>query len=93
MTTLHILNKSSLKHDATIDCLRSVDKGDAILLIEDGVYLSQRSHIAKRAISIYALQHDLHMRGLSPMQGRIQIVDDAGFVDLCGRFDKTISWF
>jgi len=93
MPTLHILNKASPEHDASIDCLRSLQDGDGLLLIEDGVYLTQHNSLAKRSVAIHALQHDLHMRGLSPKQSRITIVDDAGFVELCTRYDKTVSWF
>lgn len=93
MTTLHILNKLSPEHPASRDCLRVLKKGDALLLIEDGVYLTQRNRISKKSAKVYALQHDLHLRGLSPMQNHIKIINDAEFVDLCTQYDKVISWF
>ena len=93
MPTLHTLNKASLDHTASKDCFRALEKGDALVLIEDGVYLTQRNRIVKKSVAIFALQHDLHLRGLSPMQGRIQIIDDAAFVELCTQYDKIISWF
>ena len=93
MAILHLLNKPVLTHDASVDCFRSINKGDGLVLIEDGVYLTQRSAVARKNIAIYALQHDLHVRGLSPLQSHIRIIDDAEFVELCTQYDKTISWF
>jgi len=93
MPTLHTLNKASLDHIASKDCFRALEMGDALVLIEDGVYLTQRNKIAKKSVFIFVLQHDLHLRGLSPMQGRIQIIDDVEFVQLCAQYDKIISWF
>jgi tRNA 2-thiouridine synthesizing protein B len=93
MPVVHTLNKASLDHTASKDCFRALEKGDALVLIEDGVYLTQRGKIAKKSVTIFALQHDLHLRGLSPMQNRIHIIDDAEFVELCTRYDKIISWF
>jgi len=65
MPTLHTLNKASLEHPASRDCFRSLEKGDVLILIEDGVYLTQRNKIVKKSIALFALQHDLHLRGLS----------------------------
>ena len=93
MATLHTLNKASLDHTASKDCFRALEKGDALVLIEDGVYLTQRNKIAKKSVTLFSLQHDLHLRGLSPMQSRIKIIDDAEFVDLCTQYDKIVSWF
>jgi sulfur relay protein TusB/DsrH len=93
MPIIHTLNKGSLDHSASKDCLRSLDKSDALVLIEDGVYLTQRIKIAKKTVLIYALQHDLHLRGLSPMQSRIQIINDAEFVELSAQYDKIVSWY
>jgi len=93
MPILHTLNKGSLDHPASKDCLRSLDKLDALVLIEDGVYLTQRIKIAKQSIVLCALQHDLHLRGLSPMQSRIQIINDADFVEMCAQYDKIINWY
>lgn len=93
MPTLHTLNKASLDHTSSKDCFRALEKSDALVLIEDGVYLTQRNKITKNSTSIFALQHDLHLRGLSPMQNRIRIINDAEFVELCSQYDKIVSWF
>ena len=93
MATLHILNKASLEHPATRDCLRCLAKKDALLLIEDGVYLTQRYTIAHKSAKVYALQHDLHQRVLSHQHSHNEIVDDAGFVALGIQYDNVVSWF
>ena len=94
MAILHILNKGSIKHPTVQDCLNAMDKKqDALLLIEDGVVLSEKSHFEHCGHPVFALQHDLHLRGLSPSHNKIEIVDDAGFVELCTKYDKTVSWF
>jgi sulfur relay protein TusB/DsrH len=93
MNTLHILNKASLEHPASRDCLRVLDKKDALLLIEDGVYLTQRYTIVHKSARVMALQHDLHQRGLSPLQNSIEIIDDAAFVEACTQYDRVVSWF
>jgi sulfur relay protein TusB/DsrH len=93
MSTLHILNKASLEHPASRDCLRCLGKQDALLLIEDGVYLTQRYTITHKSARVMALQHDLHQRGLSPLQNHIEIIDDGGFVEMCATYDRVVSWF
>jgi len=93
MATLHILSKPTREHPASRDCLRLLAKGDALLLIEDGVYLTQRNRLAKKSVDIFSLQHDLHLRGLSPLQNHIKIINDDEFVELCTQYDKIISWF
>ena len=93
MPIIHTLNKGSLDHPAAQDCLRSLDKLDALVLIEDGVYLTQRIKITKTSIRLCALQHDLHLRGLSPLQSHIQIINDVEFVDMCAQYDKIINWY
>ena len=93
MPILHTLNKASLDHTSSKDCFRTLEKLDALVLIEDGVYLTQRNKIIKKSINIFALQHDLHLRGLSPMQNNIQIINDAEFVELCTQYEKIVSWF
>jgi len=93
MNTLHLLNKASLEHPASRDCLRCLEKSDSLLLIEDGVYLTQRYTIKHKSARVMALKHDLHQRGLSLLQNHIEIIDDKTFVDLCAQHDKIISWF
>jgi sulfur relay protein TusB/DsrH len=94
MGALHILNKGIISHPAIQDCLCAFDKKeDALLLIEDGVYLSQSDLLQHQADQLFCLQHDLHLRGLSPASRQIKIIDDAEFVSLCTKYEKIVSWF
>ena len=99
---LHTVNKSPFSHDALASCLRLIVDGDALLLIEDGVYgvLSQHTLAAEildcreRNIAVYALTADVLARGLQDrVSDYINLCDDAVFVDLCCKADKTQSWF
>lgn len=38
LSTLHTVNKSAFSSDALASCLRVARSGDAVLLLEDGVY-------------------------------------------------------
>ena len=99
MSSLHTVNKSPLVADALEQCLRAAMPGDAILLIEDGVYAaipSSPAHLACSAggLKLYALQADIDARGLaSRVPASVQRVDDAGFVALCCHYRKTCSWY
>ncbi len=101
MPTLHMVNKSPFEDNALQSCLGHVLKGDAVLLIEDGVYgalagsavagmLGQQNG----AVSLYALGPDLAARGLSekPLLGGVDVIDYGGFVDLVTTLDRSQSW-
>ncbi len=45
LSTLHTVNKSAFSSDALASCLRVAQPGDAILLLEDGVYNALRSPV------------------------------------------------
>lgn len=95
MSTLHTVNKSpSTEH---IDkCLSLVMPGDAILLIEDGVYCIQltKKLLSHEGIKLYCLQEDLIARGLVDKKpSEIETVNSNGFVDLCIRHDRCMNWF
>jgi len=93
MRTLHTLNKASLSHSAGYDCMRALADGDTLVLIEDAVYLTQRKLPVNRNIDVCAIQHDLHTRGLSPLEGHTRIINDSDYVELCLNHDKIVSWF
>lgn len=97
---LHTVNKSPFERNALETCLQHAQKGDSILLIEDGVYCTLKGTVASKKVeqalkdmSIYALQPDLEARGI---QGRvldgIKLVDYAGFVDLVTEHNPVQSW-
>ncbi|MDH5189654.1 MAG: sulfurtransferase complex subunit TusB [Gammaproteobacteria bacterium] len=97
---LHTVNKSPFDRNSLERCMRTCDKGSAILLIEDGVYGGIKGSViedkvkgAMKDVKIYALEADLDSRGI---KGRvidgIQLVDYNGFVDLTVEYDKVQSW-
>jgi tRNA 2-thiouridine synthesizing protein B len=96
--TLHIINKT----DTTLwqTCLQSLQAGDALLLIEDGVYLAMANNAAlqvlnKHQISLtcYVLAEDLALRGIS---ARITPVFSSipyqAFVELCLQHNRVVNW-
>jgi len=97
---LHIVNHSPLSSRNLESCLRFAQPGDALLLIEDGVYAATsgsgveaevRAACAK--VQVHALQPDIDARGMSArVLDGIQLVDYGGFVDLVAHHTTTHSW-
>ena len=101
MSQLHTVNKSPLDRNALESAIKHAAKGNAVLMIEDGVYGAmqgtQKSGIVSDAmneISFYVMGPDLKARGID--EGRIidgvNVVDYKGFVDLVAEHDVTQSW-
>lgn len=93
MSTLHIVNKSPFRHRCLDDCLRVSGKGDALLLIEDGVFTLQSAaaRSALEGMAVFALAPDLEARGIRGAEG-ISLLDYEGFVDLAIEHDKSLTW-
>jgi len=98
---LHLINKSPTERNSLDSCLRLAQSGNAILLIEDGVYaaLAKAAHAEKITSRIdefnfYVLGPDVAARGLNdvPLIEGITVVDYEGFVDLVTENDVTQSW-
>lgn len=86
---LHTVNKSPFQNTALEDCLRFAQAGDAILLLEDGVYGavagSVKSALLENALKnhqVYAIKADLQARALTRIIPGIQIVGYDVFADL-----------
>ncbi len=101
MSTLHTVNKSPFATQALVSCLNHAKAGDAILMIEDGVYgglsgtgLTEIIEEFGKNVSLYVLSPDLDARGLDAKRliGGIEGVDYAGFVDLVAKHDRTQAW-
>lgn len=101
MSTLHTVNKSPFTNGALLSCIKHVSPGDAVLLIEDGVYgaLSGSSVAAEVGaaigdVSVLALSGDVDARGISgdKIMDGVKTVDYGGFVDLVAEHDRTQSW-
>lgn len=100
--TLHTLNKTrsvvSLNQELS-DCIQ---KDDAIVLIEDGVYqcMSLPSDLDKHwsgsARHIYVLTPDAKARGITidkVQHSKIVFIDYKDFVQLTLNYRKVISWY
>ena len=86
-------------HISTLErCLDSYAKGDAIVLVEDGVLSgsahSKSSQLLASVENCYALTSDLTARGLSErLASDITAIDDAQWVALTEAHSPIISWF
>ncbi|MEE4381556.1 MAG: sulfurtransferase complex subunit TusB [Pseudomonadales bacterium] len=100
MSTLHLVNRPPERGDGLAAALRVAAPGDAVLLLEDGVYAAARGTegatlLAGRdaSVTLHVLEPDLRARGLA---GRLvedaEAVDDAGFVALAVVHGRTASW-
>jgi len=101
MSTLHTVNKSPFDRNSLETCLRLAGKGNAVLLLEDGVYGamkgSRASGMVEKAlsdVSIYVLGADMKARGVdeSKIIDGIKVIDYKGFVDLTVENDKVNAW-
>jgi len=97
---LHIVNKSPTHTGALASCLRMALPGQAVLLIEDGVYAAtagSSSEAAVRAaaakVKFFALKPDMEARGVAAraLDG-VTLVDYGGFVDLVAEHGTPNSW-
>lgn len=87
MATLHIVNKA----DALPDCLPLVADGDALLLIEDGVYAACTDIDA--GAPCHALAEDLEARGIAGrIRHSIEVLSWDGFVELVERHQPIVTW-
>lgn len=80
-------------------CLVHANAGDAVLLIEDGVYgaiagTAAASDIAKSDADVYVLSGDLAARGIAgdKLAEGVKIVGYDGFVDLAVEHSAVNSW-
>ena len=101
MATLHTVNKSPFQNQSLQSCLGHAKAGDAVLMIEDGVYgamcgtaLSEALVTLAADVSVYVLGPDLAARGIdaSRLANGVTSVDYEGFVDLAADTDRTQNW-
>jgi tRNA 2-thiouridine synthesizing protein B len=97
MSMLHVVNKSPYERDSLDTCVGYCKDGDAVLLIEDGVYAAMKAGAAAaklNGLDVSALGPDLAARGISEdkLADGVKVVDYAGFVDLTEAKDKVQSW-
>jgi tRNA 2-thiouridine synthesizing protein B len=101
MSTLHTVNKSPFGDGALMSALRHAKPGDAVLMIEDGVYgalagsaLAGDVGAAADGVSLYVLEGDVKARGIAAekLMGAVKAVGYDSFVDLVAEHDRTQSW-
>lgn len=102
MGVLHLVSRSPGTSLALAQCLGRAGAGDAVLLLEAGVYAASRDcasaaslREAMGKVSIHALAADLAARGIveeEVLEG-IAVVDYEGFVALAVAHSPALSWF
>ncbi len=101
MSTLHTVNKSPFMTQSLVSCLNHCKEGDAILMIEDGIYgglaQGQMAPLVQemgKKVSLYVLQPDVTARGVDTARllEEVEAVDYSGFVDLVTKHDRTQAW-
>ena len=86
MATLHLVNRSA----AWDACHPLLDAEDAVLLIEDGVYLAQTT---LSGAALYALEPDIRARGLSQrIHPSIRPASFDDFVRLVESCERVVAW-
>lgn len=94
MASLHLINKPGEPFRL---CQRVLVKGDAVLLLEDGIYLLVASIniMAEMAAiyDIYCIDADQKARGVSHNVSAIKSIDYMYFVKLTCQYKRTLSWF
>ena len=92
MSHLHTVNSSA----QLSDCTRFLKDGDALLLIEDGVYCLVADDLINlsKSVAVYALDDDIDARGLGQRpRGRSTGISYTEFIQLCCDHPKVINWF
>lgn len=96
MSSLHTINKAP-SSQLLRTCCQTLNDGDAIIFIEDGVYHIRYESLlndVSKDVSLFTLREDLSARGLlDNSNSRADIVGYRRFVELCTEYDKVISWF
>lgn len=92
MSTLHIVSCSPQSAESFSSMRRLLGPDDAILLTGDAVYAGVQPETSLTA-PLYALKLDVIARGLQSLwPDSIRLIDHAGYVDLCVRYDKSLNW-
>ena len=97
---LHIVNKSPFQTSTFESCLRLAQTGNAVLLIEDGIYavtagsrVEAKVREAGSRLKFYALKPDTEARGMTAkVLDGVTLVDYGGFVDLVAEHNTSHSW-
>ncbi|WNZ54635.1 sulfurtransferase complex subunit TusB [Microbulbifer sp. MKSA007] len=95
--TLHIVSKSPYTSSALKECLGAFTQDDSLLLIEDGVYALRHEALETvPSTQIFCLEADATARGQQQFavnMDRVEMIDDARWVQLCTEHQPIVSWF
>ena len=95
MATLHTLNRSPSHQLLFEQVLSTIRPGDALLLLEDGVYYCLQNNLNRKIqdIQVYAIKDDVHARGIPFETSDVQLASYEDYVSLTTQFDKLINWY
>lgn len=95
MATLHTLNRSPAHGQLFEQLMSTIEPGDSLLLLEDGVYYCLNNTLNRRIqdIQVYALKEDVHARGLPIEQSDVLLASYEDYVGLTCDTDKLINWY
>lgn len=95
---LHTVNKSQFSSPLLENCLYFIDKGDKVLLLEDGVYGAMAGTSFEKKVTdalknheIYAISADIKARGIDKVISGVKVIGYDGFVDLV-EANQTNNW-
>ena len=92
MSTLHIFTQSPFSAVQSLQrCLSMCGDQDAVLFIQDGVYIVQHQDLPAK-LTHFLLSEDLAARGLSARAQSRPCVTYSGFVDLVCHYGNSITW-
>ena len=74
-----------------------IGDGDAVLLMGSAVTCARRGHaiiaeLGAGDAALYALEEDLALYGVQPVDERVTVADYAAWVDLATRHDNQLLW-
>lgn len=95
MPRIHQVNQAQYKPNTEHELLLSLQKGDAIILIEEAVLrLIQHDtlirHTQNMNIKVYALEQDLKSYGINKVQ--IDSINTEKWLQLTAEFDQHTAW-
>ncbi len=99
MSNLHIINSSPDRGTSLKSCLRVVQNGDAIILIEDAVIVAKKESQTEILINnittkLFVLEPDLKARGIRSDQviEGIELVSYNDFVKFTVKYNSIQTW-
>lgn len=90
MTTLHILRSNGFSNNKLQQCLATMQNGDILLLIDDGVFNIADHAIAQLSTPVFVLEEHYKARGLST--GAEKMIGYQKMVELTDNARKVITW-